>query len=183
MPKTFKFLSWSGKKAIAFLVLTIVLSVATVATTLAYLIAKTNPIENTFTPPIIDVKIVGDNVEGNYIQNTGDVPIYARVAIVATWVNDDGQTYSTSPDIEVILKPDWMQGDDGFYYLTSTLATGASSTPIESIVAPANTPDGYTLRVQVLASVIQATPVEAVENSWPAVRVDDTTKNLVSATN
>ena len=84
MPKTFKFLSWSGKKAIAFLVLTIVLSVATVATTLAYLIAKTNPIENTFTPPIIDVKIVGDNVEGNYIQNTGDVPVYARVAIVAS---------------------------------------------------------------------------------------------------
>jgi hypothetical protein len=84
-----------------------VLSVATVAATLAYLVAKTNPIENTFTPPVIDVKIGGEDVVRDYVQNNGDVPVYARVAIVATWVNGDGHTYSTAPNLELTLKDGW----------------------------------------------------------------------------
>jgi hypothetical protein len=41
--------------------------------------------------------------------------------------------------------------------------------PIESITETNNAPDGYTLRVQIFVSVIQATPAEAVEQSWSAV--------------
>ena len=159
MPKKFIKRKMPEKKAIAFLVAIIVLSVITISTTLAYIVVKTNSIKNIFTPPIVDVEI-GTDVEGNFVQNTGDVPVYARVAVVATWVDDNGQTYSQAPDVEITLKDGWTKGNDGFYYLKSKLEPDMSSTPIESISVtdPTNPPAGYTLKVQILASVIQATP-------------------------
>ena len=58
--------------------------VATVAVNWTYLVAKTNSIENTFTPPVIEIKIGGEDIVGNDVQNNTEVPVYARVAIVAT---------------------------------------------------------------------------------------------------
>ena len=175
MPKNLKNHEKSEKMATAFSVLIVAFAFAAVGTTLAFVIAKTKPIENTFTPPVVDVELsmAGDvtNVENNLVINKGDVPVYARVAVVATWVKTDAngveQTYSTMPNITVTPNTGWVQGTDGFYYLAAPLAAGDNSAPIASVGAPTNTaPEGYTLKVQVLASVIQSTPENAVEEAW-----------------
>ena len=82
MQKTFHFLKWSGKKAILLSVLTIILAVAAIGATLAFIIVQTPPIENTFPPPNLSINII----EGNDIQNDGDVPVYVRAAVVVNWV-------------------------------------------------------------------------------------------------
>lgn len=169
MPKTFKFLKWSGKKAVALFVLTIVLAVAAVGSTVAYIVTKTGEVKNTFTPPDLDIEITGD-----VIENTGDVPVYVRAAIVANWVNEtDGSILSTQPELgEIPLKDGWVKGSDGFYYYTVALESKATAPElIESgkLTVPTAPSADYTLQIQVLSSAIQSTPTEAVINSWTAV--------------
>ena len=174
MPKTFKFLIWSGKKAVAFLVLTILLSVAIVGSTLAYIIVKTNQLNNTFTPGTVDISISGDD-----IKNDGDVEVYVRAAVVVTWVNkDDGTTLYTMPKegtdytVEFNTAGGWVKGSDGFWYYTTALKAmdnnsteDEAATLINSIVSN-TTVEGYNLTVQVLSSAIQAEPDSAAEQSW-----------------
>lgn len=158
-----------GNKALVLTVIAITLAVLTIGTTIAYIIVKTTPIGNIFLPPVVDVDInldSGAGIEGNSVQNTGDIPVFARVAVVATWENDEGQIYSTMPNVEITLNGGWEKGSDGFYYLTSPLLAGASSSPIASVTPPTNAPVGYTLRVQIVASVIQSSPAEAVIEAW-----------------
>ena len=165
MPKTFKFLKWSGKKAVALFVLTAMLVTLTVGSTIAYIIVKTQDLTNTFVPPNIDI-----NLSGNEIENTGDIPVYVRAAIVPTWISDsDGSTLSQTPTVEITVNSGWTKGSDGFYYYTSPVAAGTSVTPIVTAVPGSSAPEGYKLNIQVLSAAIQATPAEAVVNSWAAV--------------
>ena len=177
MQKTFHFLKWSGKKAILLSVLTIILAVAAIGATLAFIIVQTTPIENTFPPPNLSINII----EGNDIQNDGDVPVYVRAAVVVNWVDGEGAILSeqpTAPNAEQNIEGDytltiadgWVKGADGFYYHTAPLASQAQETLITTATQN-TTKAGYTLRVQVLASAIQTTPVDAVQNSW-GVTVD-----------
>ena len=177
MPKTFKFLIWSGKKAVVLLALTVALSVAVVGTTLAYIIVKTNELNNTFTPPNVDISISGDD-----ITNTGDTDVYVRAAVVVTWVDTNGVILSTTPvadtDYTVAFNTagGWVQGSDTFWYYTKVLKAANDSnddvapTLITSLTqTDAQKKDGYTLTVQVISSAIQATPTEAVIGAWTSV--------------
>jgi hypothetical protein len=169
MPKKLKIQKISRKRAITLAAVLIVLAVVTAGSTLAYFIVKTNSIKNTFTPSVIKVDLTYNSdvgLEGNYVKNVGDVPVYARVAIVATWENSSGQVHSTSPNVEVTLTEGWEKGSDGFYYLIAPLAADATSIPVKSVTYSSPAPTGYTLRVQVLASVIQSDPAEAVYSAW-----------------
>ena len=182
MPKNFKISEKLSKKAIIFSAALVFLAVVMLGSTLAYFIARTDLIKNIFKPSVVDVDLTFDpevGLEGNYVKNVGDVPVYARVAVVATWVNSAGQTHSTSPSLEVTLAEGWKKGSDGFYYLTSTLAADATSIPVESVVYPNNAPQGYTLKVQVLASVIQSDPAEAVYSAW-GISVDENGNLIVN---
>ena len=187
MPKTFKFFIWSGKKAVAFLVLTVVLSVAIVGSTLAYIIVKTNELNNTFTPGEVDISITGDD-----ITNTGDTDVYVRAAVVVTWVNTtDGSTLSTMPvadtnyTVAFNTAGGWTKGSDGFWYYTGVVKAAndgdddVAPTLITSLTQTDDQKkDGYTLTVQVLSSAIQATPAEAVVNSWTSVASVNNDKTL-----
>lgn len=165
MPKTFKFLKWSGKKAVALFVLTAMLVTLTVGTTIAYIIVKTQDLTNTFVPPIIDI-----NLSGNEIENTGDIPVYVRAAIVPTWISEsDGSTLSQTPTVEITVNSGWTKGSDGFYYYASPVAADTTVKPIVTVVPGSSAPEGYKLNIQVLSAAIQATPAEAVVNSWAAV--------------
>ena len=189
MPKTFKFFIWSGKKAVAFLVLTVVLSVAIVGSTLAYIFVKTNELNNTFTPGEVEISITGDD-----ITNTGDTDVYVRAAVVVTWVNTtDGSTLSTMPvagtDYDIDFNKDtdstngWVQGSDSFwYYVDAPLEVGKTATTLINSITQKTTKDGYTLTVQVLSSAIQATPAEAVVNSWTSVEKVNDDKTLTITT-
>lgn len=187
MPKTFKFLRWSGKKAVVFCALTVVLSVTVLGVTLAYVIDKTDPITNTFPTPNIGVDITGD-----VIKNTGDIPVYVRAAVVANWVMEDGSILATSPvegtDYKINFNTtDWVQGSDGFWYYKTQLGPYASANELmvkdnaQNIdkVTQLTTMEGATLSVQIISSAIQATPADAVVNSWSAVTGIDSNGNLI----
>ena len=190
MSKTFQFFIWSGKKAVAFLVLTVALSVAIVGTTLAYIIVKTNELNNTFTPGEVKIEIAGDD-----ITNTGDTDVYVRAAVVINWVDGDGVILSTMPvagvDYDIVFNEDtastsgWVQGSDTFwYYVDTPLEAGKTANALINSITQKTTKDGYTLRVQVLSSAIQATPTEAVVGAWTSVTgVDASGKLTIETTN
>ena len=171
MQKTFHFLKWSGKKAILLSVLTIILAVAAIGATLAFIIVQTTPIENTFPPPNLSINII----EGNDIQNDGDVPVYVRAAVVVNWVDGEGAILSEQPtagDYTLTIANGWVKGADGFYYHTAPLEVGENNPAAKAILIDAEnsnltkTNGNYKLRVQVLASAIQTTPTNAVVESW-----------------
>lgn len=197
MPKTFKFFIWSGKKAVAFLVLTVVLSVAIVGSTLAYIFVKTNELNNTFTPGEVEISI-----SGSTITNVEDTDVYVRAAVVVTWVNDNGTPDNKTDDVILSTMPvegtdkdytitystdaNWAKGSDGFWYYKKPISEGESVTLIskENGVTANTTMDGYTLTVQVLSSAIQATPTEAVTGAWTSVtEVDASGKLIIDTTN
>ena len=168
MPKTFKFLKWSGNKAVALFVLTIVLAVAAEGSTVAYIVTKTGEVKNTFTPPDINIDISGDN-----IANKGDIPVYVRAAVVVNWVNEtDGSILSATPvegtDYEAVYNTDngWAKGSDGFWYYKTALDPNVAAATLMKTVTQKTQKDGYKLQVQVLSSAIQTTPASAVEQSW-----------------
>ena len=177
MAKTFKFLVWSGKKAVVFLALTVALSLAVVGTTIAYIIDYTESLKNTFTPPVVDIS----TVNGNVITNNSDVDVYIRAAIVVNWVSSEG-TLSEPPvegtDYTLSVNTGWVKGTDGFYYYTSKVdPSTASVTLLSEVNADTITNGDYTLTVQVISSAIQATPAEAVIGAWTSVSGVDTSNN------
>ena len=183
MQKTFRFLKWSGKKAVVLAVLTVCLAAIVLGTTLAFIIVRTNSIKNQFDPPNLII-----NIEGNNIQNTGDVPVYVRAVVVANWVNtQDGSILSVEPksgdDYTIDIDTEnWFMGSDGFYYYKAPLEAGTTAPQLASYATPKTQKDGYELRVQLVASGIQTTPATAVETAWPAVVVDDN-NNLTANAN
>ena len=178
MSKTFQFFIWSGKKAVAFLVLTVALSVAIVGTTLAYIITQTDILQNIFEPAKVDIEI-----NGNDIENKSDVDVYIRAAVVVNWVDEDGVILSTMPvagtDYTLSTATGWTQGSDGFYYYLSKVPPTTESITLLNGVTQNKTKDGYTLRVQVLSSAIQAEPAEAVTHSWTCVTGVDANGDLI----
>lgn len=172
MSKTFKFLVWSGKKAVVFLALTVALSLAVVGTTIAYIIDYTESLKNTFTPPVVDISIDGDD-----IKNVGDTDVYVRAAVIINWVNTtDGTTLAATPvvdtDYSVVFNTagGWVKGSDGFwYYAEGPLAVGATADSLISSVTELKPLTGYKLTVQIVSSAIQATPANAITESWTSV--------------
>ncbi len=182
MNKTFSFFRWTGKKAVLLFVLSVALIVTSVNVTVAVLLTKTEPIENTFTPPVLHVSLEGIDD----IKNTGDVPVYVRAFSVVNWVSTDNEhtILSTRPEEDVDFKVEfhtdgWFLASDGFYYFENALAPGEELHLFDMVTQLVEKP-GYELRFEILSSAIQANPTEAVEEAWRAVKVaDDGT--LVSA--
>lgn len=170
----------------------IVLAVA-VCGTLAYVIAGTSSVENTFTPSHVacavlengeDAEHTADVVDGITqktdvkIKNTGNTEAYIRVAVVVTWKSADGRVWAQQPsdtDYTVVLNDtDWVKGSDGYYYHKAPVAAGATTKAIiksaalkEGITPPVGS-DGtqYYLDIEIVASAIQSTPVSVVTGEW-----------------
>ena len=172
MQKTFRFFKWSGKKAIIALILTVVLVVAAIDVTLAVILTRTQTIRNSFPPANLTIS----TWTGNDVINAGDVDIYVRANVVATWISDTNEktVYSSAPvegvDYTLTISDGWFKASDGFYYRSEKLAAAQSVQLIDSATQKANL-DGYTLRIFVMSSAIQARPEKAVNESWSAVRV------------
>ena len=120
------------------------LLLATVGTTLAYIFTETNPVENTFEPSKVSCAVVenggtpvtgsvtdtGNVKENVQIKNTGDTDAYIRVAVVVNWASADGSSvWSTKPEegdnldykIEYNLDDSWVKGRDGYWYYTKSV--------------------------------------------------------------
>lgn len=184
--------SLKGKSIILLISLILTLCGA-VGTTLAFVISRTNQVENTFNGSKVTVTVVEEfpdaKVKKNVqIENTGDVDVYIRVKLNFTWISetDSNTVYSTVPventdytisygdkvettENTVDSDPKWIKGNDGFWYYTSPVAPSGKTEILIGeckLTDDANIPDGYTLSVNVISSAIQSTPVDAVESAW-----------------
>lgn len=160
-------------KRFALLLALVLILVGTVGGTVAYLVTHTAPVKNTFTPGNVTCDVVeGFNTEKTAktsvkVQNTGNVPAYIRVAVVANNVgkDDEGNTVILpgTPNLgNVFDTTNWTAGADGFYYY-------------KGVVQPDEVTDGNLLKsgialngiqVTILASAIQSAPAKAVNEAW-----------------
>lgn len=170
-----------NKKTILMLVSVVVLLVAVVGTTIAYLVASTTPITNTFTPTSVPIEIpeeIKDNVKERVaVTNTGDISAYVRVAVIVTWKDSNGNISATVPAKGTDYNWDkgdenWKLHSDGFYYYALPVAAGETTgdlfTDCKVLVTQEEDKPGpdYNLSVEIIASSIQAEPDDAIKDAW-----------------
>ena len=167
-----------SKKPLILLAALLLIFTVTAGSTLAYLVASSDPVENVFTPGEmsgeIEEKFDGATKEDVSIEITGDADAYVRAAIVVTWKNGAGgdiygkQPISTTDYSMTLNLNDWFVGTDGYYYCSSKVEAG-EKTPvlIQSCTQQqaCENPD-YKLDVEIIAEAIQAEPKDAVRDAW-----------------
>ena len=174
----------------------ILLLLVTVGTTLALVFTNTDPVENTFNPSKVSCAVVeGTNApveSGNVntgavkenvkIKNTGDTDAFIRVAVVVNWMSADGKVWAVDPVlaqyatdlngeyfIEYNTNSNWILGADGYWYYTKSVAPGASTPNLINtayLMDGVKPPEGYYLSIEIVASAIQSTPTDVVEDEW-----------------
>ena len=149
---------------------------AAVGSTVAFLIDKTAPVENSFEYAKVSCEVTEkfdqNKKEDVKVKNTGTIDAYIRATYVVNWVDKDGKIAASDPagySYNVTENPDskWTKGSDGYFYYTSPVAPGASTqgSLLTCTVTYPENPE-YTLSVEVLAEAIQSTPANAVQEAW-----------------
>ena len=159
----------------AVLLIAIILLISTaVGSTVAFLATKTEPVENSFEYANVSCKVTQNcDTDGSIVQvkNTGTISAYIRAAVVANWIDVDGNIAASVPEGDsydlTCSSGSWAQGKDGFFYYLLPVAPGASTEGnlLTCTVTCPETPE-YTLSVEVLAEAIQSTPASAVNEAW-----------------
>ena len=160
--------------------------------TLAWLTDGTAEVANTFEPAEVTCAVVeSGEIEGSEfidgvsakktdveVQNTGDVSAYVRVAVVANWVDAEGNVAPVAPvagtDYDIVLNTadaDGWTARDGFYYYEAAVAPSSATDPLIASCSPKAAKGGYALQIDILCSAIQAEGVDAkgnrpVELAW-----------------
>lgn len=172
-----------NKLAILFIAVVMLIG-AVVGSTVAFLVTKTDPVENKFTYASVSCAVSetfnGATKENVQIKNTGTTDAYIRATYVVNWLNKDGSIapvpQGTTPDgytLSISENPDnaWTKGTDGYFYYLKPVAPGEftkdGSLVYCSVVYPENAE--YTLSVEILATAIQSTPASAARNAWPGM--------------
>ena len=159
MNKDFKFLKWNGKSAVVLLSLTVALAILLVGGSLAFILTETGVLANIFRPARVDVVI-----NNNTIVNDSEIPVYVRAAVVVTCVKDG--VVLSNPTYVINALDGWVEDTEtGYWYYTKKLDVGSQIDFIDSITVSSPL-DGADLYAEILTSVIQAIPDDAVEQSW-----------------
>ena len=167
------------KKLIAIIAVIVIAVCAAGATTLAYILTETPDVENSFVPVNVSCEVIetftGIEKSNVSVKNTGDITAYLRATFVVMWMAEDGSVYGVAPKEGVdysiqLAESHWQLGNDGFYYYSLPVASGATTENlINSLIIRSEPPeDGYKLNVHVAATAIQAEPSRAVEDAWGA---------------
>lgn len=171
-------------KTIILVCLLTVLIVASVATTIAYIMARTPSLENTFEPSRVACEVVesfdGTTKTDVAVKNTGNISAYLRAMVIVNWVSEqDGAVYPQVPmastDYMISFgSSQWKIGADGFYYYTVSVAPEEISEDlIASLTDLGTAPEGYRLSVQLIATAVQSTPKTAAQELWGVTITDD----------
>ena len=165
----------ANKPAALFLAVLLLLGVV-VGSTIAYLIADTTPVENSFTYAKVSCQVTESfdkttksNVQ---IKNTGTTEAYIRATYVVNWVDTQGNIVASVPEgysYSLTENPNgkWTKGNGGYFYYLSPVAPGAS-TPGSLLTCTVMYPENpeYTLSVEILATAVQSAPAKAVQEAW-----------------
>lgn len=159
----------------AVLLIAVILLISTaVGSTVAFLATKTEPVENSFEYANVSCKVTQNcDTDGSIVQvkNTGTISAYIRAAVVANWMDVNGDIAASVPEgysYELTCSSgSWVQGNDGFFYYLLPVAPGAltEGSLLTCTVTCPETPE-YTLSVEVLTEAIQSTPASAVNEAW-----------------
>lgn len=164
------------RKELMLLCFTIVLLVGIVGGTVAFLVDKTNSIENQFSYSTVSC-LVQETMNGNEksnisIQNTSSTSAYIRAKVVVTWQDNNGNVYGKAPGLDTDytmseLGTEWVTFED-YYYCTSPVASGENTPQMFASIEQIgkNPAPGYTLCVEILADAIQSSPARAVGEAW-----------------
>ena len=157
-------------KRFALLLALVLILVGTVGGTVAYLVTHTDPVVNTFTPGEVSCQVDEKFNEEKtvkteaVVKNTGNVPAYIRVAVVANTI--DAQRNITG--MATTLPVGWLnaekwttKSDDGFYYYKGVVQPGDVT---DNLLKTGINLEG--IQVTILASAIQSMPDDAVNDAW-----------------
>lgn len=158
-----------------------------VGATVAYLIATTKSIENTFAPASVPpqiTEIFDDYVKSDVkVKNTGNVDAYIRALINVTWQKVDAQGNATgviAPVVPVegedytISDPEsgWVyREEDGYWYYTVPVAPGGLTSKLIPEADQILSNGDYKLVVEIISQTIQSEGVDIngktpVELAW-----------------
>lgn len=179
-------------KAGAFIISLLVLLTVTVGGTLAYLVADTKPVVNTFTPSHVDCTVTEDFngiVKSNVnVTNTGDIDAYLRVKLVSYRVNAGGQHIGgEAPVKDFELGANWVK-HDGYYYYTlpvkpteQPITDLSDNIELQEYLVTSDDPDGGKQVIEVMAEAIQAEPAKAVGEAWGVSISENSVTSYVAA--
>lgn len=170
-----------ARKTATLLVAIVLLLGVAVGTTVAYLIDRTEKIENKFeyakTDVTVEEKFDGTTKSNVQVKNESNIPVYIRATYVANWVDAAGNIVTSVPteyDYQLNENPDskWVEGKDGYFYYPTPVQPG-KSTDGSLLYCKVTYPENpeYTLNVEILATAIQSEPKDAVKEAW-GVTVD-----------
>ena len=169
-----------NKLAILFIAVVMLIG-AVVGSTVAFLVTKTDPVENKFTYASVSCAVSesfnGTTKEKVQIQNTGTTDAYIRATYVVSWLNKDGSIapvpQGTTPDgyiLSISENPNnaWTKGTDGYFYYLTPVAPGGFTADSLLTCIVTKQPDNpqYILSVEILATAVQSTPAKAVQEAW-----------------
>ena len=167
----------SNKAGTMFLSLLLVVTLA-ISGTVAYLVTKSEPVENKFTPSHVACQVTEDfdgTTKSNVnVTNTGDTDAYIRVKLVSYRVNAQGQHIGGTAAVPSFTPGEnWKLHTDGYYYYTLPVAAGGfPNTPLIGVgengitLISYNDVDGGKQVIEVMAEAIQSGPAYAVGQSW-----------------
>lgn len=174
--------SHTAKKASALTIAIILILVMAIGGTVAFLVTHTDQIVNTFQPTDVTCEINEDFNDNNtvktsaVVKNTGKIPAYIRVAVVANTVDAEGNITGAKDVSNELARSGWTK-IDGYYYYNGVVQPRGKTADLLG-------DDGINLndiQVTILASAIQAEPDSAVAQAW-SVQFDGSTWSAVSGT-
>lgn len=161
-----------NKKFLTGAILAVLLLTISVGGTLAYLVTSTQPVVNVFTPANEGTTIqetFENNVKSSVtIKNTGNIPVFVRVKVVANWYKDGAIVAPWTDNINY-NNASWTKNDDYYYYNTAV----AADTSTANLFADAYTYSaeevpvkGAHLEMTIIHQSIQAEPTSAAREAW-----------------
>ena len=175
-----------AKRSLVLVVSVLALVLAVAGGTLAWLVANSGPVTNTFTPAQVSCEVdetFQNNVKSAVsIKNTSNIDAYIRAYVVVTWKDAQGNVYGKLPvkDTDYTMtmpnNTKWFKSGD-YYYYPDAVPSGASTGMLIEECKLIGTPpaDGYSLSVEIIAEAIQSLPAMTVASVWPVtVNADGT---------
>lgn len=153
----------------AVLLIAVLLLITTaVGSTAAFLVTKTEPVEEAFAYAQVSCQVTrSDNALA--VQNTGTAQAYIRASYAVNWLDGDENIAAAAPDgysCDLEKGIQWEEGGDGYFYYPDPVAPGGETPSLLtcSVFYPEN--PKYTLSVEVVAEAIQSNPAEAAADAW-----------------
>ena len=151
----------------AVLLIAVLLLITTaVGSTAAFLVTKTEPVEEDFAYAQVSCQVT----DALAVQNTGTAPAYIRASYAVNWLDVNGNIVAAVPEgyscDPVENQDDWTEGGDGYFYYSYPVDPGSETPSLLTCSVSRPEDPEYTLSVEVVAEAIQSDPAEAAEEAW-----------------